>query len=202
MQEQDPNQNQPQETKFTHKKKSKKKSLLLVLIILIVLATSLFFLLRSPEDETSKPESEPLESQELSSPTPTPTPEVVDRSEIKIEILNGTGIARQAALLKEKLEELGYTGIETANADDQTHQTTTVSYSPSIPNQIKDEIQAELEDIYQNVETETSASDKADIIIIVGLRPGQSLPTPTPETKPSPTPEATDSATPSPTPTT
>ncbi len=185
---------------------SKKIFLILALIVIIIVAGVLFFLSRSSEENTTPEETEfetvNFEQQETSSPTPTPEP--IQRSEIKIEVLNGTGIAKQAAFLQEKLEELGYEQIETGNADDQQQEETTITVSPNIPNQVRQEIFDELETIYKRVNTSTKSLTDVDIQIIVGLRKEQELPTPTPTSseKPQPTPTDTDAEeSPTPTPT-
>lgn len=183
------------------KKRSKKKWIVILLILIIVLAAGAFFFSRSPQEEPEEPELTPIESEERESPTPTPTPEPVDRSEISIRVLNGTGIAREAAFLTGKLEELGYSQVEAGNADDQTSETTEVSFGSAVPEAVREEIRNKLEEIYAEVEVITGRATDADILVVTGLRPGQSLPTPTPTTEPTPSPTATESATPTPAPT-
>lgn len=204
MQDQTATQEQPQETKYpSSKKKAKRKWLILVFIIIIILAALIYYLFTPPEkEEPEKPETKPFETQEISTPTPIPTVEEIDRSQIEIEILNGTGIARQAAFLQGKLEELGYTEIDTGNADEQDHTTTTVSFGSEIPDGVKTEIQNQLEEVYQEVETSETDLGDYNILIIAGLREGQSLPTPTEKPSPAPTEsESTPTPSPSPTPT-
>lgn len=179
------------------RRKSKKKWIL-ILIILALAAGGTFFLFQSPKPEELEETLEPIatEEQEFPTPTPTPIPVPVDRSVIRIEVLNGTGIAKEASFLKGKFEELGYSQIEVGNADDQTHTTTIVAFSSAIADEVREEILEKLEDIYQKLEsTETDLKD-LDIRVITGLRHGQTLPTPTPTVQPTPTPEATDSASP------
>lgn len=185
----------------TIKKKSKKKWLVILPILIVVLAAGAFFFSRSPQEEPEEQELTPIESEERESPTPTPTPEPVDKSEISIRVLNGTGIAREAAFLRGKLEELGYSDIESGNASDQTRETTEVSFGSTIPEAVREEIRNKLEEIYTEVEVITGRATDADILVTTGLRPGQSLPTPTPTAEPTPTPTATESATPTPAPT-
>ena len=172
-----------------------------LIILLVLLSIGGFLLFRSPQEKKQEDENfvEPTVIQEPTpTPTPTPTPEPVDRSQISVSVLNGTGIAGEASLLKGKLEEAGYSQIEAGNAGDQTHTTTEVTVSAGVPDEVKNDLQNLLEEIYQDVEVSRGTSGSADIVITTGLRPGQSLPTPTPTvTKtPTPTPTATDSATP------
>ena len=170
-----------------------------LIILLVLLSIGGFLLFRSPQEKKTEDENfvEPTVIQEPTpTPTPTPTPAPVDRSQISVSVLNGTGIAGEASLLKGKLEEAGYSQIEAGNASDQTHTTTEVTISASVPDEIKNDLQSLLEKIYEDVEVSRGSSGNADIVITTGLRSGQSLPTPTPTgaKTPTPTPTATGSA--------
>jgi hypothetical protein len=200
MKQTNPSFDQPRESPIpSAKKKLKNKWLLLIPIILVALAAILYFIFTSPEEPTTESEFEAPETHEPSFPTPTPTPEPIDRSQISISVLNGTGIAKEASFLKNKLEELGYSEIQVGNADDQTHSATEVTISPSVPDQLREELEEKLNEIYQDVEIIRGTPGDADIRVVTGLRTGQSLPTPTPTIQPTPT--ATESASPTPTPT-
>ncbi|HSX40122.1 MAG TPA: LytR C-terminal domain-containing protein, partial [Candidatus Saccharimonadales bacterium] len=48
--------------------------------------------------------------------TPTPTPAYTQKSDLKIHVLNGTGTAGQAKVVKDALTSAGYGNIDTANA--------------------------------------------------------------------------------------
>lgn len=62
------------------------------------------------------------------SPTiaPTPTEKPMTRSELRVEVQNGSGVAGLAGKGKKVLEELGYTTVTTANADNYDYQGVTV----------------------------------------------------------------------------
>lgn len=185
-------------------KKSKKIIWIIIAIVIIAgIVGGVVYLLQTPEEAMIEEASDA--SVEQVTPEPTPIPEPVDKSDINIIILNGTGIAGEAGFLQEKLEDLGYVGIEVANAEDTDHEVTVVIFSPSLQDEIKDEILGELEDIYETVESETSELDDSDIEITTGLRVGQ---TPKPDVEgasdsdtdesPSPTPTAEPTGTPEP----
>ncbi len=181
-------------------KKSKKIIWIIIAIVIIAgIVGGVVYLLQTPEEAMIEEASDI--SVEQVTPEPTPIPEPVDKSDINIIILNGTGIAGEAGFLQEKLEDLGYVGIEVANAEDTDHEVTVVIFSPSL----QDEILGELEDVYETVESETSELDDSDIEITTGLRVGQ---TPKPDVEgasdsdtdesPSPTPTAEPTGTPEP----
>lgn len=185
-------------------KKSKKIIWIIIAIVIIAgIVGGVVYLLQTPEEAMIEEASDA--SVEQVTPEPTPIPEPVDKSDINIIILNGTGIAGEAGFLQEKLEDLGYVGIEVANAEDTDHEVTIVIFSPSLQDEIKDGILGELEDVYETVESETSELDDSDIEITTGLRVGQ---TPKPDVEgasdsdtdesPSPTPTAEPTETPEP----
>jgi len=124
----------------------------------------------------------------------TATPAAFDRSKIKVQIQNGTGIAGEAAYLQTQLKGLGYTSVSVANSAQQNLTTAQVSFSSSLSQSAVDELTNELNSIYQNVTSTNSASPTYDVVIITGLRKGATA-------KPSATPTSTPAATPTASPT-
>lgn len=178
--------------------------LLIVIIILLAVGVGAFFLLnRGPGEEPEKSFPEPIkiETEAELTPTPTPSPEPIDRSDVRSQILNGTGIAREGALLRDKLTEAGYSDFEVGNADEQTYTAAEVTFGPTVPEAVRTEILGILEDTYTDVRSRTGSLETVDILVITGLRPGQTLPTPTPAPSPTPTAAPTPSPTPTLTPT-
>lgn len=187
----------------TRIKKSKKVLIIPIVILLIIIAIAAFLFFEPFSDNDKENDKNPdkieitLDSsleEELSSPTQAPTPEPIDKSEISIEVLNATGIAGQAASLKEKLENLDFTQIETGNADDDEQESTSVSFSSTVDEQVREEILEALEDTYKEVIISNDEPQNSDILIIAGLKVGQSLPTPEPTAPPESDSEATESA--------
>lgn len=177
-----------------------------IIIGLLVLGGGAWFILSEPESK-KEPQSEPsLIQPETLTPTvaPTLTPRPVIKADVRIQILNGTGIAKEATFLQGKLRDLDYTEIELDNAEtqDEEREMTTVTFSASIQEEVVEEITARLREIYRGIETKSSVSlADFDVLIITGLRKGYVAPTtvPTPQNTPTPTPDA--SLTPTPTPT-
>lgn len=90
------------------------------------------------------------------------------KEDITIRILNGSGIEGQASVLKEQLESLGFTNIETGNAEDKTNTKTTVIFSNDISIKDKNEIVEELEKTFTKVESEVQEDLEFDVIITTG----------------------------------
>ena len=101
-------------------KKSKKKPVIIVGIVLAVVAVIGVVLFRGGVV------AEPVEQEVVESPspepsvTPEPTPAGLLRSEITIEVMNGSGVSGAAGKLATTLEELGYTIGEVGNAEETT----------------------------------------------------------------------------------
>jgi hypothetical protein len=112
------------------KKKFPVKILLIGLGILVLVATFIgaIYLYSKKDSEDSPSLVEPVASQPTpieSLPEPTPTPSL-DRTELKIKILNGSGISGLAGKAKDLLEAKGYEEIATGNADSFDYEETTV----------------------------------------------------------------------------
>jgi LytR cell envelope-related transcriptional attenuator len=121
------------------------------------------------------------------SPTPTPqttettpTPEVtpepeeveeVDLATLKVQILNGSGIAGEAGKASTLLEAEGFKKAATTNAASFDFVDTEVQLKSTVPNSVFEEIKAALEKNYKGVSKVTraiSASESYDIIITIG----------------------------------
>jgi len=184
--------------------------IIIVIIILVALGAGAWYLLREPEIETDQATTNSLSAPEVnkitSTPTPSPTPVEMNREEITVSVLNGTGIPGEAGFLQDKLEALGYVEIEVGNASSQDNEVTTITFSSDLPEATTVEITKEIEALYNSVTTKKSSSLKVDFEVTTGLRKGQSLPeedaaTPTPTkstSATSPTPTSSTTVTPTP----
>lgn len=181
------------------------KWIALIIVGILLIGGAAFFVLQG--SETGEPEETPsvqginfVETPQPEATTnPTPTAAPINREEISIEVLNGTGITGEAGYLETQLKGIGYTSLKTGNASGGTVSTTTVTFNTSVSKTISDEITAKLEGIYQKVESKTSSNTGSyDVKIVVGLRKG-ATPKPASTTKPisaSGTPAASGTATP------
>ncbi len=171
--------------------------ILLIFVTIIVLIVAAWFILQPPkEGGTLTPTPTPaLGGETFSVPTPTPTPTIqpkkpsIQRSEVTIEILNGTGIPKEASFLEGELKNMGYSEIETANAQKQNYTATEVTFDSDLPEEVRTEIIQKLQDLYNKVEVKEYDKEKGkDIRIITGVRKSASnLPTATHSPSPTPT---------------
>lgn len=176
--------------------------LLLLLFIIIIPLSLKNNILSSKTIPTPTPS--PTTSTSTQAVTPTPS---IPKTELKVSIKNGTGIPREAAFLKDKITALGYTEIETGNADNDAYESTEVSFSDRVAENIRTELISELDKLYDDVsQSGKKPTADFDIEIITGTRPGITKPTPKPspnpsESSPSATPRTSTSPSPSLTPT-
>lgn len=202
---QDANQEKRVSFPGSHRAAPKRKwwKFVVILLILGLLGAGIWFILQEPKTTNTDEEDGSLEAfpTQIEEPTsaPQPTATEVNRSEIEVRVLNGTGIAGEAAFLEKELEKLGYTEIETGNASSQNQTDTTVSFSASVGEDVRKEITDALEDIYQNVEVSSKSPSGVDVEIVVGLKKGQSKPTAAPtraQSTATPVPTGSSSSTP------
>lgn len=155
--------------------KTKKKSNALGFIVLgiVILVGGIIFFVTKGKNESEMVSPTPTGGITINTPSATQTPEAVDKEEVTIEVLNGTGTTGDASYLQGKLKSLGYTEIETGNADEQDQTITTVTFSDTLDEENKKEIQEELESLYEDVTVKTSSSLDFDVSIVTGLKKGQ-----------------------------
>ena len=114
----------------------------------------------------AKPTATPTPSPEPS-PTPTPTPEL-NKEELRIKVLNGSGISGKASDVKNALNEAGYQEILTGNADAFDYEQTEIQVKESSMDYY-DALKEDLSDYVTLGKPETlDEDDAADVIIIVG----------------------------------
>lgn len=170
--------------------------------VVAIIIIGVFFVMRSPSDDSSNDTNDSadaggdvlstfptLESAETPQPTATPTPKPVDKAEIKIEILNGTGTPGDAGFVSKELVAIDFDAdnIEAANADDQEETTTTITYSRELPQSLIDEIVEALTTSFGKIKTRKgTVSGDFDIRILTGPKEGEKM------EKETATPEPTD----------
>ena len=177
---------------------AKKKIILFIIVAVLVaiLAGVILFMLggsaTAPKDEPTPPTE--------TAPTPTPTPEL-DRADLTLEVLNGSGEGGVAGEVASALEDLGYASpISTGNADAYDYEETVIQLQEEFADffdMLKEDLENEGYVVADEYE-ELDANATTDGVVIVGsLNENQSdedvTPTPTEdedeETTPTPTPE-------------
>ncbi len=126
------------------------------------------FVLAKIQNSKAKPDQSVVEKVVIS--TPSPSPAVVaqaNRADLKVQVLNGSGIKGEAARAKEFLEGLGYKDVKVGNADGD-FQLTEIAFKKAA-SKYTDTLAKDLEAKYKlgpNVELE-EASDY-DVAITLG----------------------------------
>jgi len=106
--------------------------LLWATIILVTLATAVVGAVVVMHKSTSQPVKEVLIEKPFPTPTTEPSPApAVSRSDVKVQVLNGSGIAGKAATAKTYLESLGYVNVKIGNASSTDYEITEISIKKS-----------------------------------------------------------------------
>jgi len=155
-----------------------KKIALLSLIVL--LTTALIFGLSfvykdrlskiSLTDDQAKAGSSPTSEAEAATPTLTPTPTIVlNRADLNIRVLNGSGAPGAAGAAAGLLEDLGYESVSAGNAKSYGYEQTEISIKPNMA----DFLPLLVQDLSADYKIGTSAADldedsSYDAVIIIG----------------------------------
>lgn len=104
-------------------------------------------------------------------PKPTPTPVAVKREDVKVQVLNGGGVAGSGSKMKAVLEEKGYTVEDVKNADAFTYAETEIHVKTGKEAYIE-LLKTDLADAYTVGTTDASLSADSlyDVQVIVGKK--------------------------------
>ncbi len=106
----------------------------------------------------------------LSTPTPVSGEEAkLQKEDIKIQVLNGSGIDGQAGKLKDQLGVLGFTNVETGNVEGPTSNAAIVIFSENVAQEFQDEILIELKKTFMSVDAQQlPEAEGFDVVITTG----------------------------------
>ena len=196
-----------EETAFSYSSQPKKSNKIMLYatvgVIVIIVLLSGYFLTRSSE----KTEEKKSVITENISPSPIPTEKPkIEKSTVKIQVINGTGTPGQAGLVVKALEDAGYStdNIKTGNAEKYDNATTSITARDNfeeIVTDIKDSLKSTFEKITV-VSPNLDKDSEFDIIVVTGGKIfEEATPTSTPSITVSPTPllSTTPTTTPAPT---
>jgi len=145
----------------------------------IIVGVYLFFIEGYDFSLTKDSEKKTVEIEEELSPTQ--TPETIDRSAFDIQVLNGSGIAGEAANVQTLLEDEDFSVSEIGNAESADFTRTQILYTEDVSEEFLDELESVLE-TRGPVETEEADADQTeDVVVIVGSDLAEEETTPTPE---------------------
>ncbi len=147
--------------------------LLISFSILAISAIAYWFLLRPQpkKEEVSSIKPESLKQTEASGSAvneATDSASEESTSSAKIKVLNGSGIAGQAAKVKEILGGLGYKDVETGNTETSDNTQTIAAFSSKTSDKVRQEIITELKKLFSDVDQQESEDAEFDIIITTG----------------------------------
>jgi len=185
------------------KKKMTKTFLGIFILVIFVIGGFLIFKDNKPgsSEVTPTPLVRGVNDTETPTPTASPTPKAIERGKVSIEIENGTGIAGEAAYIRDILKGIGYADFKLGNTSSQDFVTTSVTFGKGVSQDVQDEITEKLKGVYKEVDAKTSSTSTVDVMVITGLRKGSTpKATATPTTSASPTSSPTASPSPTPTP--
>lgn len=132
--------------------------------LVIVKPTGLAMSLKLP-NFSSSPTPTPKPT---STPSPTPTISQVKKADLKIQVLNGTGVAGQAKQVKDNLATAGFTNVETGNGDNKDGTTTIIFYT-NISTDMKKGVEDAIRESFGNVvNQEDIKSNDFDVVILTG----------------------------------
>lgn len=90
------------------------------------------------------------------------------REEIRIHVLNGSGIAGQAGKVKEKLTEIGYTNVITGNIESSEASGSSIIYAQDLEESIKSEIGGLMDSIVEGISQTNEAINEFNAVITLG----------------------------------
>lgn len=159
-------------SQIIEKSKNNKRTFLLLLILVFIVAY-LMFVLNSKNTNSKQEKPKTIASKIMPTqikPLPTATPiSKINREEITIQILNGTGKAGTASILSDLLRSKGYANIETGNATNSSFLKTVIRVRKTQEGLI-DTIINDLKPDYKIGEKilDLENTSKYDVILIVG----------------------------------
>lgn len=172
--EKEENQEEVKKKSFFSKIKSlfKFKRLLIIVIAALLTFFGIYLFIKKPfvkkQEDKKQEEQTPVVSPVVSPAVISPTT-AIERKDLKIKILNGSGIAGRAGEASDALEELGYEIIATGNAGSFDYEETVIE----IKEEKKDFLSLltnDLKSVYTVSSKESLLSDdeEADVVVIIG----------------------------------
>lgn len=94
---------------------------------------------------------------------------ILNKSDIRIQILNGSGIAGQATTIKNQLVAQGFTNIQTGNAQGVNSTTTIAIFANQVPQSFRDSILSVLNGTFTTIDShQIPTSDTFEVSITTG----------------------------------
>lgn len=120
-----------------------------------------------PQESTSTSDTKKEESTATKSAK---KQEKINLADYSVQILNGSGIAGEAGVVKDLLKDKGFENFETGNADSYDYTDTEVSLKADISSEVFDSIKGSLESYSVIVGDELAKDSTFDIVVVVGQK--------------------------------
>jgi len=157
-----------------NKESNGSKGLMIFVIVLILLAVGVVGFVFYKSSSMSNvplavnPSPTPEETMEVV-PTVATTPKIADKSVVKIQVLNGSGIVGQAGQIATALEKVDFSTPDTGNFDGDKQNDTTVNYKENVDSTLVDEVVTVLKKTFTSVTASVSAAlTDFDIQVVTG----------------------------------
>lgn len=141
------------------------KKLFPILIICLILVGMGFFFIKkakAPPTQVKTPTT-------INITSPTPTQILINKQDITIQILNGSGIEGVAGKMESLLKNQGYTIVDLTNADNYDYLQTEIRVKEKITTAFYDSLEKVLKSNYKIVKGDLlTPNEKNDIVIIIG----------------------------------
>lgn len=175
----DPNPNQSAQHDFRFNREPQRKFPWWIVVIVLVLALigvgAWRFFFAAPQEPENAPSVTDILVEPPADTTPSPSPEATQpkREDLKVQVLNGSGIAGEAGKVAAVLETAGFEDIDTTNADNYDYTGITIQVKEG-QNEIGRLVESDLEDDYEDIEIEDTldADSEFDAVVIRGSQPG------------------------------
>lgn len=92
----------------------------------------------------------------------------LNRAEVRIHVLNGSGISGQAAKVKEKLAEIGYESVITGNIESSEASGSSIVYSEKLESPVKEEINKLMDSLVEGITKADEGINEFNAVITLG----------------------------------
>ena len=150
------------------------KNILFIIFAALIVISGITFVFIKQKKQSVSPKKEAEITQATLSPTPaeesTTSAEMegISKDVLKIQILNGTGVAGQAQDLADLLKSDGFGNFTLGNSTTADNTQTTVSFKNTVAQSVKNNLIQKLEEIFENVKVENIQESDFDIEITTG----------------------------------
>lgn len=148
----------------------KSKLWIYLLILVVVVAIGGVVLVWAGTFKSIFPEMEKAEETVTPSISPTievtPEPTIIDLESYQVQVLNGSGVAGEAAKIKNMLLDMGFVSVDTGNAEATTEAR--ILAKETVSESVKTMVFDSIKDYKIGSEITLTLGDKYDLIIVVG----------------------------------